>query len=242
MDLENELRQAMADHVTDVSAARSLASDAKRRHHRTVRRRAAFAVGAAGVIVAAGMIPAYNTIRPQTVGADGPGGGKHGQQTTRTLSAPPTPSASERSGSPGAGSKGSSPSVRPKRPSSSQVPGLGAAGALLGYLPHGLTAKPCTTEHSGTKETRTCRWSGSAGWIEVRLVHDGGLKTPSDLKLAPAVAKAFAVHGHPGLRTDGPALPSQIMWIPRHGLGVWVGVSPSLAGSMTRIADGVHVT
>jgi hypothetical protein len=242
MDLENELRQAMADHVTEMSAPRTLAADAKRRHHRTVRRRAAFAVGAAGVIVAAGMIPAYNTIRPQTVGADDPSGGKHGQQTSRTLSAPPTPSVDARSSSPGAGSKGSRPSVRPKHPSSARLPSLGTVKALLGYLPHGLTAKPCTTEHSGSKQTKTCRWSGSGGWIEVRLVRDGGLKVPSDLGLAPSMAKAFPVHGHPGLRADGPALPSQVMWIERHGLGVWVGVSPSLAGSLTRIAEGVNVT
>jgi hypothetical protein len=242
MDLENELRQAMADHVTEMSAPRTLASDAKRRHHRTVRRRTAFAVGAAGVIVAAGMIPAYHTINPQTVGADGPGGGKHGQQTTRTLSAPPTPSASARSSSPGAGSKGSHPSVRPKRSSAVPTQSLETAKALLGYLPHGLTAQPCTTEHSGTKETKICRWSGSGGWVEVRLVQDRGLKSPSDLGLAPAVAKAFKIHGHSALRADGPTLPSQIMWIQRRGLGVWVGVSPSLAGSLTRVASGVNVT
>ncbi|MFB9832213.1 hypothetical protein [Actinoallomurus acaciae] len=242
MDLENELRQAMADHVTDVSAPGTLATDAKRRHHRTVRRRAAFAVGAAGVIVAAGMIPAYHTIRPQTVGADGPAGRKNGQQTARTPSASPTPSVDARSSSPGAGSKGSPSAERPKRPAADQGPDLGAVKALLGYLPRGLTAKPCTTEHTGTKETKTCRWSGSTGWIEVRLVHDGGLKTPSDLGLAPPLAKAFRVHGHPGLRSDGPAVPSQIMWIERHGLGVWVGVSPSLGGSITRIADSVNVT
>jgi hypothetical protein len=242
MDLENELRKAMADHVTEVSAPETLAADARRRHHRTVRRRTAFAVGAAGVIVAAGMIPAYHTIRPQTVGADGPDGRRHGQQTTRTLSASPTPSVDARSGSPGAGSKGSHPAGRPKRPSGAPDPGLGAVKALLSYLPHGLTTKPCTSTHTGAKETKTCRWSGSGGWIEVRLIRDGGLKNPSDLGLAPPVAKAFRVHGHPGLRTDGPAVPSQIMWIERHGLGVWVGVSPSLGGSMTRIAEGVNVT
>jgi hypothetical protein len=242
MDLENELRQAMADHVTQVSAPETLAADAKRRHHRTVRRRTAFAVGAAGVIVAAGMIPAYNTIRPQTVGADGPAGREHGQQTTRTLPASPTPSADARSGSPGAGSKGSHPADKPKRRAGAQGPGLGTVRALLTYLPHGLTAKPCTTEHTGTKQTRTCRWSGPGGWIEVRLIRDSGLKSPDDLGLAPPVARTFRVHGHDGLRTDGPAVPSQVMWIERRGLGVWVGVSPSLGGSMTRIAEGVNVT
>ncbi|GLY76578.1 hypothetical protein [Actinoallomurus iriomotensis] len=243
MDLEDELRQAMADHVTELSAPGDLAAGAKRRHHRTVRRRAAFAVGAAGVIVAAGMIPAYNTIHPQTVGADGPEGRKQGQQTTRTLSTSPTPSTDAPSSSPGAGPKGSHPAGRPTRQSDdTRNPGLGTVKALLTYLPHGLTAKPCTTEHTGTKDTKTCRWSGSSGWIEVRLVHGKGLKSPSDLKLAPVVAKAFRVHGHQGLRADGPALPNQIMWIERQGLGVWVGVSPSLGGSMTRIAEGVNVT
>src|SRR4051794_13331170 len=131
MDLENELRQAMAEHVTEVSASRTLASEAKRRHHRTVRRRTAFAVGAAGVVVAVAMIPAYQSIRPQTVGSDGPEGHKHGQRGTATLPVSPTPTADARSGSPSAGSNGSHPLAKPKRSAGSDNPGLGAVRSLL---------------------------------------------------------------------------------------------------------------
>jgi hypothetical protein len=242
MDLENELRQAMAEHVTEVSASGTLASDAKRRHHRTVRRRTAFAVGAAGVVVGVAMIPAYQSFRPQTVGADGPGGGKHGQRATGTLSAAPTPTVDARSGAPNAGSNGVHPSSKSKHPSSPRGSGLAMAKVLLGYLPQGLTAKPCKTDHLGSKETTTCRWTGSGGWVEVRLVRDSGLTVPTDLGLAPPMAKQSTVQGRPALRGGGPAIPSQVMWIERHGLGVWVGVSPSLSGRLTRVADGVNVT
>src|SRR4051812_8084278 len=115
MDLENELRQAMAEHVTEVSAPRSLAADAKRRHHRTVRRRTALAVGAAGLVVGVAMIPAHQSFRPQTVGADGKGGTKHGVRTTVTppsaSPAPTTPKAHP--ASPKSGSKGSPHAPKP---------------------------------------------------------------------------------------------------------------------------------
>ena len=242
MDLENELRQAMAEHVTEVSAPRTLASDAKHRHHRTVRRRTAFAVGAAGIVVGVAMIPAYQSFRPQTVGADGQGGAKHGQGATRTVPAVPTPTVDARSGSPKAGSNGAHPSGKPKHPSNPRGSGLAMAKALLGYLPQGLTAKPCETDHTGSKETTTCRWTGSGGWVEVRLVRDRGLMAPTDLGLAPPMAKRSTVHQHPALSAGGPAIPSQVMWIERHGLGVWVGVSPSLSDRLTRVANGVNVT
>jgi hypothetical protein len=242
MDLENELRQAMAEHVTEVSAPRTLASEAKRRHHRTVRRRTAFAVGAAGVVAGVAMIPAYQSFRPQTVGADGPGGSKHGQHATGTPSAAPSPTVDARSSTPKPGSNGEHPSAKPKHPSSPRGSGLAMAKALLGYLPQGLTAKPCETDHVGSKETTICRWTGSGGWVEVRLVRDRRLIVPGDLGLAPPMAKQSKVHDHPALRAVGPAIPSQVMWIERHGLGVWVGVSPSLSDRLTRVANGVSVT
>lgn len=241
MDLENELRQAMAEHVTELSAPRSLAAEAKRRHHRTVRRRTALVAGAAGlVVVGVAVIPAYQSFRPQTVGADGKDGGGHGGQTTV---APPVPSPltpKPHSSSPGSGPKGSHRAPKPKHPPDGTVPGLGTVKVLLGYLPAGVNPKKtCGTDHAGAKETTTCRWSGSTGWVEVRLVRDGGLKVPSDLGLAPPMARAFQVNGHQALLSD---LPSQVMWVERPGLGVWVGVSPSLSGSLPRVADSVNVT
>jgi hypothetical protein len=32
------------------------------------------------------------------------------------------------------------------------------------------------------------------------------------------------------------------MWIQRHGLGIWVGVSPSLNNSLIRVAESVSVS
>jgi hypothetical protein len=239
MDLENELRQAMAEHVTEVSAPGTLASEAKRRHHRTVRRRTALAVGAAGlVVVGVAMVPAYQSFRPQTVGADGQGGKKDGGRTTGTpLAASPTPTPSPHSASPSSGSKGSPHSSRPKHPSGPLGAGLGTVKALLGYVPAGID--PSKTCHLGSQQSKSCRWSGSGGWVEVRLVRDGGLKVPADLGLAPPTATDIKVHGHPALLSQ---LPSQVMWIERPGLGVWVGVSPSLSGSLARVANGVNVT
>jgi hypothetical protein len=241
MDLENELRQAMAEHVTEMSAPRTLAADAKRRHHRTVRRRTAFAVGAAGVVAAVAMIPAYQSIRPQTVGANGSDGRKHGPHATATL--PTSPSAGPTSGSPSAGSNGVRPSAKPRHPAGTRPSGRSAVTSLLGYLPPGIGPdKTCRTEHAGVKETTTCRWTGSAGWVEVRLVHDSGLRAPADLGLAPPMSKQIRLRDHSALRSVGPAITSQVMWIQRHGLGVWVGVSPSLNSSLIRVAEGVNVS
>jgi hypothetical protein len=244
MDLEDELRQAMAEHVTEVSAPRTLAAEAKRRHHRTVRRRTAFAVGAAGLVVAVAMVPAYQSFRPQTVGADGPGGRSRSPRPTGSPAPPATPSPNGRTPSPATGSTGSHSSGIPaKRPESPQSPGAAAVvKVLLGYLPKGIDpAKTCTTDHSGARETTTCRWSGSGGWIDVRLIRASGLSGPADLGLVSPMAEQIKVNGHPALRDGAPGMPV-VTWIERHGLGVWVGVSPSLSDRLTQIAEGVHVT
>jgi hypothetical protein len=241
MDLENELRQAMAEHVTEVSAPRSLAAEARRRHHRTVRRRTTLAVGAAGLVVAGVvMVPAYQSFHPRPVGADGQGGTKHGARTTGTPPpASPVPSPKPHTASPGSGSKGSQHPPASKHPSSGHVPGVGALTSPLGYLPVGIgPGKTCDTDHVGAKETTSCRWSGPGGWVEVRLVRSGALRDPADLGLAPPMAKRSQIHDHPALVSR---LPSQVMWIERPGLGVWVGVSPSLNGSLMRVAEGVNV-
>lgn len=238
MDLENELRQAMAEHVTEVAAPRTLAVTAKRRHQRTVRRRTAIVVGAAGlVVVGVAMVPAYQSFHPQTVGADGQRGKGH---TGRPAGTPPVaPPPVTPTLNPHKGSVSSSPShvVKPRHPSPHGL-GLDTVKALLGYLPAGIG--PNKTCHTDAKDTTTCRWSGSGGWVEVRLVHDRGLKSPTDLGLAPPMAKEIKIHDHPALLSQLPA--DQVMWIERPGLGVWVGVSPSLGGSLSRVADGVNIT
>jgi hypothetical protein len=242
MDLENELRQAMAERVTEVSASRTLAHEARRRHHRTVRRRTAVAMTAAGLVVAVAVIPTYQSFRPQTVGADGSGGRDHGHHSTGSPSPSPSPLEGDRSTAPTADRTGShSPEPPPQHPASPRGHDSGLPKALLGYLPPGIDpGKTCDTQHVGSRETTTCRWTGSAGWIEVRLVRDRGLSGPADMGFAPPMSSHDLVHGHPALRGDAPAVPRQIMWIERSGLGVWVGVSPALSDRLMRIAEGVH--
>lgn len=244
MDLENELRQAMAEHVSEMSAPRALAAEAKRRHHRTVRRRTAFVVGAAGVVVGVAMIPTYQSFRPQTVGADGRAARQHGSHASgsRSASEPPAPTATARPDETVTGLRSSQPSARPRHSSTAHAPIVGSAGSLLGYLPPGIDPdKTCQTSDLNARQTTTCRWSGSGGWVEVKLVRDGGLQSPADLGLAPPTAIPSQVHGHPALRGGGPTIPSQIMWVERRGVGVWVSVSSSLRSSLTRVAEGVNV-
>jgi hypothetical protein len=242
MDLENELRQAMAEHVTEVSASRTLAHEARRRHHRTVRRRTAVAMTAAGLVVAVAAIPTYQSFRPQTIGANGPEGRHHGNHVTGTPSPSPSTLTGDRSPAPTAGPAGSPSAGTPsQRPASPHGHDSVLPKSLLGYLPPGIDpGKTCNTVHTGQRETATCRWTGSAGWIEVRLVHDHKLSGPADMGFAPPMPAHGLVHGHPALRGDSPTVPSQIMWIEHRGLGVWVGVSPALSGRLMRIAEGVH--
>jgi hypothetical protein len=241
MDLEDELRQAMAEHVTELSAPRSLAAEAKRRHHRTVRRRTAIAVGAAGLVVAVGMIPAYQSFRPQTVGSNGQDkAGKTPRPSASPAATSLSPNRDGRSGAPVPGSTGSHSPDHTKSPTGSHG-ALGTAKVLLGYLPPGISpTKNCTTTKSGSRETTTCHWAGTAGWIDVRLVRDKGLNAPNDLGLTPPMPVRDLVNGHEALRATG--LPSQVMWIEHRNLGVWVGVSPTLSDRLTRVADGVHIS
>lgn len=240
MDLENEIRQAMAEHVSEVSASRTLAHDARRRHHRTVRRRAALGVTAAGVAIAAAVMPTYHAFRPQTVGAPGTGVPSTGHSAVGKTQ-PPAPVG-------GPTSTSSAGPVLPRRsgspsPHSQGTPGPGIAKVLLRYLPSGVNPKKsCRTEAGGDRTTTTCRWTGSGGWVEVQLVRDKGLVGLSDLGLTTPVPTRISVRGRPALRTDAPSAFSQVTWIEHGGLGVWVKVSPELSGKVTRVADGVRVS
>ncbi len=247
MDLENELRQAMAEHVAGVSAPRTLAHEARRRHQRTVRRRTAIVVAAAGVVVAVAMVPTYQAIRPQPVGAPGPegrqsGGGPRGGATATAQ--PSIPSGARPAATPKAAGGTSRTAPAPSRHPAAGTHGTisGVTRSLLGYLPPGIRPDgTCDTQNAGARRTTVCRWTGSAGWVEVRLMHDSALTSPADMGLTPPMPKHTQVHGHTALRGDGPATPS-IMWIEHAGLGVWVGVSPGLGDSLLRVAEGVHAS
>lgn len=234
MDLEKELRQAMAEHVGEVSAPRTLADQARRRHHRTIRRRTAIAGSAAAVVVAAAVLPTYHAFRPRTVDASADRGTPTAGTTARAhpsvLAGPPT-------------TKPSAARVSP-RPSTSaarhpvKTAGPGTAAVLLRYLPSGIgPGQTCQDGTTGPREITTCRWSGSGGWIEVQLIHD---KTLVGLPgFAMPMAAHATVRGRPALRTDTP-LP-QMMWVEHGGLGVLVEVSQQLGDRLTRVAEGVRV-
>jgi hypothetical protein len=241
MDLENELRQAMAEHVDEVSASRTLAHDARRRHHRTVRRRTAIGVTAAGVVVAVAVMPAYHAFRPQTVGAPGKGVPSVGQRTTgQTQPSAPV------------GGPTSTSSANPVLPRHSGTPkpaagtsglGSGVAKVLLRYLPSGIDGKKaCRNDTEGSREATICRWTGPDGWVEVQMVRDKGLVNLSDLGLTTPMPTQVSVRGRPALRTDAPSAFSQVMWIEHGGLGVWVKVSPELSAKLTRVANGVRIS
>ncbi|MEV0405247.1 hypothetical protein [Actinoallomurus sp. NPDC050550] len=245
MDLENELRQAMAEHVTGVSASGTLAHDAQRRHQRTVRRRTTIAVAAAGVVAAIAVIPTYQAIHPQTVSNTGPEGGhkKNGGGMNATQATPsPSVSPNIRSAAPSAsasapGHSSARPSRHPSGGTHVDVPG--AAKALLGYLPVGIDpTESCDGTKTGGRKITTCRWTGPAGWIEVRLVRDATLRKPGDMGFAPPTAEHAEVNGHAALRAAGAF--GQVMWIERSGLGVYVGVSPTLGAQLMQVADGVR--
>jgi hypothetical protein len=240
MDLEHELREAMAEHVGGVSASETLAQDARRRHHRTVRvRTLAVCAAAAAVVLAAGM-PAYQAFRPEPVGAPArtPGGAPAGgpgltsqQPVQKTLPAESrTTSAEPPDGTAPA------PARSPRRD-----------GGLLGrsfltYLPPGLRQTgPCATTRDGNRRTTSCRWSGPAGVIELELVRGSALGGPADLGSMTSLASPARVHDQPALRGDLVPGGSQVAWIERPDVGVWLGVGASLNEQLMRIAEGVRV-
>ena len=236
MDLENELRQAMAEHVTEVSAPRDARAEARAppsphgappdgvRH----RRRPV-------VVVAVAVIPAYQSFRPQTVGADGPGRARS-TASTPPAPLPATPSPTDRAPARARRlriPKGSHPARRSRQhPSRLARAGPRHAKALLGYLPPGIDPRrPARPEDVGARRPRPAAGPAPADGSRCASCATAGCSGPADLGLAPPMAKQSKVHGHPALRGDGPAIPSQVMWIERGGLGVWVGVSPSLGGA-----------
>jgi hypothetical protein len=244
MDLENELRQAMAEHVADVAASESLAAEARRGHHRAVRVRVLSVTAVAAAVVAIAAMPAYQAFRPETVGAPGraPSGAPARGAVPSTpvpVQAPAVPSPSERptppAGRPDTGE-------RPSAPASRTGDGRGGP-SLLTYLPTGLRqAAPCATIKTAERQTTSCRWTGSGGTIEVRLIRGPSFGGPADIGHVPPVPIPARVHERPAIRGAWTDMGSQVSWIERPGLGVWIGVDRILNGQLMRIAEGVRVT
>lgn len=248
MDLERELRLAMAEHLEGASAPEALATAVSHRHHRrVVRRRMTVAVIAAGVAVAVAA-PTYHAVRATPVGGDrtlsarkqaGPSSvpvQPPAPRATQTVSSPagavgvPTPAATE---APHGGHQ-TQPSGRPEfspNPSS-----------WVTYLPPGLkSAGPCLLDRAAGRQSTTCRWTSGADWFKVNVIRAPTLTRPDELGAPSALAQHTTVHGHQALSTLGPDGTGRLVWIERSGVGVIVQVSRSLNDQLGRIAGGIRL-
>ncbi|MDL4776330.1 hypothetical protein [Actinomadura xylanilytica] len=258
MDLEDELRAAMVEHVADASAPATLAGDVRGRYRRRVARiRVALGVGAAAVVAVA-IIPGYQSFRAGQVStpaaSDGPAGRGGPDEPGRAM---PQPVPSRTSGAPAPVPSRDIGGTESPRPLLSHPPGQGGpdgpsgdggpAPGWMTYLPSGLRAlRPCAELEKGGRRTTNCRWSGTNGWVEVHITRGSGLAGPGDvIDGAPTaggtpVAGKDRVHGHPAVTTDRPDRGRQIAWVERPGVGILVLVGPALRDELLTVAEGVR--
>jgi hypothetical protein len=247
MDLENELRRAMAEHTADASAPDSLADDVRHRYRRRVTRIRTTVGAVAALAVLTAVAPTtYHSFRadpvsatrtptaaaPSATGSDGPArppapGESRSPRTSENPGAGASQHATPRTTS-GAGHGSSTPGTSPI-----PLPGW------VTYLPSGLDAaarQPCA-EQGGTT---TCRWSGSAGTVEIRVVRSAGMTGPEAFGSLPAVPKPVTVRGRRAFMSEQPGATRQIAWIDRPGVGVVVSAAGSARDQLLRIAEGVR--
>jgi hypothetical protein len=253
MDLESELRQAMAEEVAEAAAAPTLVTDVRRRHRRR-RTRIRVGVGvAAAAVVAVAVMPGYQSIRSETAGADGTpdGGGKteapRSPGRTPATGAPKAPAASGRP-TPGTAASGkpSDDSAPAPRPTPSTGTGTGTDGAVglpefVTFLPSGLEVEsPCATSTERRDRITVCRWRGSAGGVEVRIVRGPSAGSPEALITSPGVPKPTRVRGMRALLLERPGAGTLIAWLDGPGVGVVVTADGSVRDQLMRIATGVR--
>jgi hypothetical protein len=251
MDLEKELRQAMAEHVAEASAPTSLVADVHRRHRRRVRRVRTTIGVAAVAVVSISALPAaqlfdIGTAEPVGAPTTTTGARPSASPTGSTAPlAPASPGPRTASGTPRAGGT-AKPHVPPPSRGGGQGPGVVSPIVdWLTYLPSGLRpAGPCADERTDSRRTTICRWTGTGGSIEVRLVRDSGPSDLEDLFALPSVPRPTEVRGRRALvvermLTGGAG--SLVLWMERPGAGVSVSVDPGLRTQLMRIAEGVRV-
>lgn len=242
MDLENELRLAMAEHVADATVGGSLATAVRERHRRRVARRRVALVTAAVGLLATAMAPAYQALRATPAGdhrplPPSPGGTAvpHAPvqvQPTSPGTARPAPSAGPSGTSQTPVPSATAPAA--KRPS--PPPGL----SWIGYLPSGLKAVgACVQQSAGVRRTTVCRWNGS-GTLEVDVIRAPGLVRAEQLGALPVIPRYVTVHGNRAIYLVRPDGGSQLVWIDRPGVGVIMIAGPSLSDQLTRIAAGIR--
>ncbi|GAA2135545.1 hypothetical protein [Actinomadura napierensis] len=250
MDLESELRKAMAEQVAGTTAPPSLVADVRRRHRRRTNRVRATVGVAAASVAALALVPTYQSFRATPAGDSStsrPTGGPSILEQPGRRPAPGLPASPSPEGRPEAGT-----TPKPSAPAPSGGPGgggdarPGAPGATvrlphwMAYLPGGLTATgPCAVTGDAKRRTTTCKWRGTAGWVQVALVKGSGLGL-TDLAPVGGVPGRTTVRGTPALTADRPGSARQISWIAKPGTGVTVTAGGTAKDQLMRIAEGVH--
>ncbi|RFS86130.1 hypothetical protein D0T12_05755 [Actinomadura spongiicola] len=250
MDLESELRKAMAEQVAEASASPSLVADVKRRHRRRKARTHTAAAVAAASVAALILVPTYQSFRATPVGTVGTERPTSNVPASQRPERPPAPGQSRPPSNkerPGAGT-----SAKPKPPPSPGGPEAGprrpGPGGVVDdlprwitYLPDGLAAaSPCAVAGGAERRTTTCAWRGDAGWVEIVLVRSQGLSDPRDLMRPAGIPGRTTVRGMPAFTIDRPDSGRQISWLARPGVGVTVSAGGSVKGQLMRIAEGVR--
>ncbi|MFI0484183.1 hypothetical protein [Actinomadura sp. 9N215] len=247
MDLESELRKAMAEQVAGASASPSLVADVKRRHRRRRTRIHAAAGAVAASVVALALVPTYQSFRAT------PAGNSETTRPTSTVSAfqqperPPAPGPARppsEKGRPGAGATRHPGGHPPGGPDGGpRKPGIGGVVGLpswITYIPDGLAATaPCAVTGTAQRKTTTCKWRGHAGWVEIVLVK-GGLAGPQELMKSTGIPGRTSVRGAPALTGDLPGSGRQISWLAGPDVGVTVSAGGSVTTQLMRIAEGVR--
>ncbi|QKG24802.1 hypothetical protein [Actinomadura verrucosospora] len=248
MDLESELRAAMAEQVAGTAAPPSLVADVRRRHRRRTNRIRATVGVAAASVAALALVPTYQSFRATPAGDSAtsrPTGGPAILEQPERRPASGLPASPSPEGRPEAGTT-PKPSAHPKTGGTDgggERPGGPGAPVKLPhwvtYLPGGLTAAgPCTVTGDPAHRTTTCRWGGTAGWVQIALVKAGGLGLTD---LAPGgVPRRTTVRGMPALTGDHPGSGSQVSWIAKPGTGVTVSAGGTAKDQLMRIAEGVR--
>ncbi|HEY8480612.1 MAG TPA: hypothetical protein VIL71_12355 [Spirillospora sp.] len=249
MDLERELREAMAEHVAGTTAPPSLVADVKRRHRRRRARIHATVGAAAAAVAVAALVPAYQSFRAAPTGTSETARPADGASTLGQPGRPPAPGPSA---SPSVEEEpGTGPSRGPGT-GTSEDGGQGSGGGGTGgapeslprwvaYVPGGLTVTgPCQVKNNAERETTTCTWRGTPGWLKVTIVRGSGITGPGDLVDAPGLPDRTTVRGAPAFVVDGPGPERHVSWLARPGVGVTVSAGGSVKDQLMRVAEGVR--
>ncbi|HEU5031385.1 MAG TPA: hypothetical protein VFV01_41165 [Spirillospora sp.] len=250
MDLESELRAAMAEQVAGTAAPPSLVADVRRRHRRRTNRIRATVGVAAASVAALALVPTYQSFRATPAGDSAtsrPSGGPAILEQPERRPASGLPASPSPEGRPEAGST-PKPSAHPRSGGDAGGgdgrPGVPGATmklpAWVTYLPGGLTAAgPCTVTGDAKRRTTTCKWGGTDGWVQIALVKGSGVGL-TDLAPVGGVPTRTTVRGMPALTGDRPGSGRQVSWIAKPGTGVTVTAAGAEKDQLMRIAEGVR--